>query len=67
MIKAHGDDDGVIMPEDLEMLQRVFDAAIARMALDKHAPEASILATRLMHLFLRGVRNEEDLRLIIAA
>jgi hypothetical protein len=67
MIKEHVNDDGVIMPDELAMLQRVFDAALARKGHPRTSMEASILAARVLTLFLRGVRDEQQLRELVAA
>lgn len=67
MIKEHVNHDGVIMPDELAMLQRVFDTAIARKGHDRDSMEAAILAARVMDLFLRGIREETQLRALLAA
>lgn len=67
MIKEHVNQDGVIMPDELAMLQRVFDTAIARKGHDRDSMEAAILAARVMDLFLRGIREETQLRALLAA
>lgn len=47
-----------ISPEDLSMLQRVFNDVCSRKGLSIDSPEALEDATRVIHLFQHGVRSE---------
>lgn len=55
------DSDCVIRPDDLNLLQRVFENELARTKLKFDTPEAEALARRLIALYQEGVRNPADL------
>ena len=50
-----------IRPEDLAMLQRVFDRACTSSNIAKRTNRAEGLAATLFRLFQEGVRDEDDL------
>jgi hypothetical protein len=50
-----------IRPEQLDMLQRVFDAACTSAHIAKNTPQAEGLAATLFHLFQSGIEDEDKL------
>ncbi len=50
-----------IRPEQLDMLQRVFDKACATAHITKNSPQAEGLAATLFHLFRSRIEDEERL------
>lgn len=50
-----------IRPEDLAMLQRVFDRACAASNVSKRTPQAEGLAATLFRLYQEGIRDEDKL------
>ncbi|MCY1669299.1 hypothetical protein [Rhizobium sp. SL86] len=67
MIKEHTAIEGVLTPEELALLQRIFDDALKGTGYSKQSLEANLLASLVIHLYLRGVRNEDSLRALLAA
>lgn len=55
-----------IRPENLAMLQRVFDRACASSNIPKRTDTAEGLAATLFRLFQEGVRDEGDLEKLLA-
>jgi hypothetical protein len=55
-----------IRPEDLAMLQRVFDGACASSEIAKGTNRAEGLAATLFRLFQEGVRDEDELDKLLA-
>ena len=49
---------GVFEPEDLSVLQRVFDQACKERGYARHSPEAEALAASIVSLFGNGIVNE---------
>lgn len=58
--------DGVLMPYELAMLQRLFNRALRKQGYSKSGVEAKILATTMMDLYRRGLRDERKLRIMFA-
>jgi hypothetical protein len=50
-----------VRPEQLNMLQRVFDRACEAAHIAKQTPQAEGLAATLFHLFKSGIEEEEKL------
>ncbi|MGN7293314.1 hypothetical protein [Rhizobium sp. SAFR-030] len=67
MIKDQAVLDGVLAPDELAMLQRVFDAALSRQGFARNSVEASLLASTIIELYVNGVREEDRLRQMIVA
>jgi hypothetical protein len=67
MIKDQAVLDGVLAPDELAMLQRVFDTALARQGFARNSVEASLLASAIIELYVNGVREEDRLRQMIVA
>ncbi len=67
MIKEHTAIDGVLTPEDLALLQRIFDDALRQIGYPRQSLEANLLASLVIHLYLRGIRKEDTLRALLAA
>ncbi|MCF6370135.1 hypothetical protein [Rhizobium halophilum] len=62
MIGAHLEQPvDTIDPQQLAMLQRVFDHVCARSGIAKNTPQAEGLAATLMHLFQQGTTGEARL------
>jgi hypothetical protein len=62
MITAHlADSKYTIRPEQLNMLQRVFDRACTKARIRKNTPQAEGLAATLLHLFQTGTEEEDQL------
>ncbi|MBP2236609.1 hypothetical protein J2Z31_003123 [Sinorhizobium kostiense] len=55
------DSDCVIRPDDINLLQRVFEDELARTKLNIDTPEAEALAKRLIALYQEGIRNPVNL------
>lgn len=58
--------DGVLMPYELAMLQRIFNRALRKQGYAKSGVEARMLATTMMDLYRRGLRDERKLRIIFS-
>ncbi|MET4691178.1 hypothetical protein AB7M37_004817 [Sinorhizobium fredii] len=54
-------------PDDLSLLQRVFDCELECRNLRADSEEAEMLARRLIGLFQSGVRRENSLREVLKA
>lgn len=67
MINEHTAIDGILTPEELAFLQRIFDDALRGTGYARQSLEANLLASLVIHLYLRGVRKEESLRALLAA
>ncbi|MGE6740675.1 hypothetical protein ACQKGC_10395 [Allorhizobium pseudoryzae] len=67
MIKEDAAIDGILNPEELALLQRIFDDALRGTGYPRQSLEANLLASLIIHLYLRGVRKEESLRALLAA
>ncbi|MDR6820318.1 hypothetical protein J2X76_005515 [Neorhizobium sp. 2083] len=50
-----------LQPEELDMLQRVFDVACVEAGIQKKSRQAEGLAATLLQLFQSGIHNEQDL------
>lgn len=61
MLRNHTFVPSIIDPEELVMLQRVFDELCAQRGITKSTPEAMGVAETLMDLFQSGIRTEEQL------
>ena len=61
MLRNHTLVPSAISPEELVMLQRVFDQACASRGLLKSSPEAMSVAEMLMDIFQSGIRAEQQL------
>jgi hypothetical protein len=55
-----------IRPEQLDMLQRVFDRACVSGHLGKQSPQAEGMAATLFRLFKSGIEDEETLLEMLA-
>ncbi|WP_028002907.1 hypothetical protein [Sinorhizobium arboris] len=55
------DSDCVIRPDDINLLQRVFENELARTKLNIDTPEAEALAKRLIALYQEGIRDPVNL------
>jgi len=55
-----------LQPEDLDLLQRVFDATCAEAGIEKKSRQAEGLAATLLKLFQSGVRDEQKLQAAMA-
>ncbi|WP_312366177.1 hypothetical protein [Ensifer sp.] len=51
-----------IEPDQMQIIQAVFDAVVAARGLDKKSDEAGALASRLVSLFQSGVHDREALQ-----
>ncbi|MCJ8510424.1 hypothetical protein MUU53_21320 [Rhizobium lemnae] len=58
--------EGVLMPYELAMLQRLFNRALRKQGYAKTDIEAKMLATTMMDLYRRGLRDERKLRIMFA-
>ena len=54
--------EGVLMPYELAMLQRLFNRALRKQGYAKTDVEAKMLATTMMDLYRRGLRDEPAAR-----
>jgi hypothetical protein len=61
MIGDHAEVPPAISPEELDMLQRVFDRICQQRGLTKQSREAASVAASLMALFQSGIRSEKQL------
>lgn len=61
MIADHAEIPTAINPEELAMLQRVFDRICRQRSLPKQSREAVSVAASLMALFQSGIRGEKQL------
>jgi|TARA_R110002012_G_scaffold155562_2_gene316450 hypothetical protein len=61
MLQDHLPPRSAFQPEDLELLQRVFENACARRGIVGEAPQAAELAAMLIDLFQCGIRGEKQL------
>ncbi|WP_172716857.1 MULTISPECIES: hypothetical protein [Neorhizobium] len=55
-----------LQPEDLQMIQRVFDVTCAAGGIRKKSPQAEGLAATLLELFQSGIRDEHKLEAAVA-
>ncbi len=64
MIIEHTDFTHVdpLQPEELDLLQRVFDVTCAEAGIGKKSRQAEGLAATLLKLFQSGVRDEQKLQ-----
>ena len=60
-LKDHASITATIRPDELEMLQRVFDRVCERRGLTSDHAAAEIVAGRLIDLFQHGIRSERQL------
>mgnify|MGYP000482850997 CR=1 FL=1 len=67
MINEDAAINGVLTPEELALLQRIFDDALRTTGYPRQSLEANLLASLIIHLYLRGIRNEDSLRALLAA
>ena len=56
-----------IGPDDLSLLQRIFDSEVQNRKLRVDGEEAEALARRLIELFKSGIRREDALREVLKA
>lgn len=61
MLQNHNTAAAAIEPNDLQMLQRVFDMACQRRGIAKNTSKARLLAADVIDLFQHGVRTEAQL------
>ncbi len=68
MIVEHTDFTHIdpLEPEELDLLQRVFDATSAEVGIEKKSRQAEGLAATLLKLFQSGVRDEQKLQVAVA-
>lgn len=59
--------EGVLMPHELDMLQGIFNRAVTRFGYCRDGVEARILATTMIDLYRRGLKDEEKLKILFAA
>lgn len=59
--------ESVLMPHELNMLQGIFDGSVKRFGYCKNGIEARILATTMIDLYRRGLRDEEKLKVLFAS
>lgn len=59
--------EGVLMPYELAMLERIFNRALRNQGYAKSGVEARMLATTMMDLYRRGLRDERKLRIMFAS
>lgn len=55
------DDDAAILPEDLQVLQSVFDELRKVRGFDTKTTEADDFAASIVHLFKAGFRSKDEL------
>ncbi|SMC40920.1 hypothetical protein [Rhizobium sp. RU36D] len=55
------DDDGAILPEDLQVLQSVFDELRKTRGFDAKTAEADDFAASIVQLFKAGFRSKDEL------
>ena len=61
MLQNHNAAASAIEPNELQMLQRVFDLACQRRGIAKNTSKAQLLAADVIDLFQHGVRSEAQL------
>ena len=61
MLRNHTLVPSIIDPEELVLLQRVFDKVCVRRGVAKDTPEATGIAEILIGIFQSGIRAEEQL------
>lgn len=61
MFKIHTSVPSSLTPEELTILQNVFDKECERRGFQKNSPEAVDLAELLMSIFQKGQHNEQQL------
>ena len=57
---------GTARPDQLAMLQRVFDRTCAASGIEKRTPQAEGLAATILRLFHEGVQDEEKLEDLVS-
>ncbi|CAN7736021.1 hypothetical protein [Neorhizobium sp. LjRoot104] len=55
-----------LQPEELDLLQRVFDVTCAEVGIEKKSLQAEGLAATLLKLFQSGMRDEKELTAAVA-
>ncbi|KAA9384130.1 hypothetical protein [Neorhizobium galegae] len=55
-----------LQPEELDLLQRVFDLTCAEVGIEKKSRQAEGLAATLLKLFQSGTRDERELKAAVA-
>ncbi|WP_051904001.1 hypothetical protein [Neorhizobium vignae] len=55
-----------LQPEELDLLQRVFDLTCTEVGIEKKSRQAEGLAATLLKLFQSGMRDEEELESAVA-
>lgn len=63
----HSGDPHILTPDDLDLLQTVFDEQIKARGLKCDCDEAKAIATRLVELFQAGVREVNQLQDVMKA
>ncbi len=66
MIKEKATHHGVMMPEELSMLEQLFETIAAQRSLDKRSHEAIELAALIINLYEHDVRQREQLQALLA-
>ncbi len=67
MLREHTPSASALNPEDLSMLQQVFDRICDKRGIIKHTGRASDVAGDLIDLFQHGIRNEVQLLRLLSA
>jgi hypothetical protein len=66
MLQNHSQSASILDPEDLKMLQKVFDELCERRRFGKGSPGATRIAQDLIDLFQHGIRGERQLLMILS-
>jgi hypothetical protein len=66
MLQNHSQSASILDPEDLEMLQKVFDQLCERRRLEKGSAAANRIARDLIDLFQHGIRGERQLLMMLS-
>lgn len=53
---------GAILPDQIEMIESVFDELLQARGLDRSSEEAELLAARLLGMFQSGIHDRDALR-----
>lgn len=67
MLLDHATSDGVLMPHELDMLQGILNRAVNRFGYCRDGLEAQVLATTMIDLYRRGLKDEAKLKILFAA
>jgi hypothetical protein len=66
MLQNHFQSAPILDPEDLDMLQKVFDQLCERRRFEKGSPGATRIARDLIDLFQHGIRGERQLLMMLS-